>query len=88
MNTATFDFMGAFESLVDQARQRPSRKKPATSFPEIHDVCLNKSAVIDYADQPGQEDRVNRLLDSVETLSRAYGWSVDTIYRTLDHYVR
>lgn len=83
----TFDFMGAFESLTHQAmRTRAGRGK--CSFPEIHDVCLDRAAVIEYADQPGTEARIERFHDSVDAVSARYGWSVDSIIRTLDAYTK
>lgn len=87
--TVTFDFTGAFESLVDQAGyRRPGSKKRVSSFPEIHEVCLDKFAVVEYADRDGQTARVNRMFDSIDALSRTYGWSVDAIIRTLDRYTK
>jgi hypothetical protein len=84
---ATFDFHRAFAALIAQAEgRRPGQRKRSRYFPEIHEVCIDRSAVVELAHLAGHEARVERYLDSAGELSAAYGWSVDAIARTLDRF--
>lgn len=79
---ATFDFMGAFTALVAKA----DRFGRGGSFPELHEVCIDRSAVVELGHLPGAAARVERYLDAVEAVSRRYGWSVDEVGRILGRF--
>lgn len=77
-----FNFMGAFMALV--AKADPFGRGGA--FPELHAVCIDRSAVVELGHLPGGLARAERYLDAAEAVSVRYGWSVDEVGRILGRF--